>query len=120
MGLVSVFLLKERRKGKQDDLDSSQSRGQSLLAAWRGKRGPGDVSGCRYGGLVSLLSSRGYSFGHDRCDSALSTDVGSPSCFGLAFLGNPWPEGVTESQVHLPQGRKEKERERKCRRVSWF
>ena len=113
MGLVSVFLLKERRKRKQEDAGSSQSREQSLLAELRGKHGPGDTSGCRSGGLGFLLSSRCYSFSHNNGDSALSTPVGSPSFFGLTFLGNPWPEGITETQVYLPQGQKgEGEREK--------
>ena len=79
----------------------------------RGENGPGDTSGCRYGGLGFLLSSRCYSFSHNNGDSALSTHVGSPSFFGLTFLGNPWPEGITETQVYLPQGQKgEGEREK--------
>lgn len=41
------------------------------------------------------------------------THVGSLSSFGLAFLGDPRPEGVTMSQVYLClDGRNEIERER--------
>ena len=108
---LSSSLRREERESKRT-WTLNQSQEQSLLAELRAKHGTGDISDCMYGGLGSLLSSGLYSSGHKNGDCAFSTHVGNLSSFGLAFLGNPGPEGVTVSQVYLRlDGRNEIERE---------
>ncbi|MXQ92111.1 hypothetical protein E5288_WYG012402 [Bos mutus] len=75
--LSSVF--EEKRKRKQEDLGSSQSREQSLLAELRGKHGPGDISGCSHILNTCIMKTGGSIIRHQEWEY-------SQECGHLVFL----------------------------------